>query len=170
MSFAPLNFYTFAAARGQFLRSDVQALLREAPVSLFSDILAPHDPVVRREAEALRNRLDLLLFAEPRPRAERHFRSPPRSFGSGRRRHHPQGLHHMWDESTSYLYGGNDYFQYVSAECSLGFVLTAVSPNGICSILFGDTREELDNAIRSEFPDTDPTYGGCGLKGSVPRP
>jgi hypothetical protein len=40
MSFATLNFYTFAAARGQFLRSDVQALLREAPVSLFSDILA----------------------------------------------------------------------------------------------------------------------------------
>jgi hypothetical protein len=70
LAVAPLNFYTFAAARGQFLRSDVQALLREAPVSLFSDILVPHEPVVRREAEALRNRLDLLLFAEPRPHAD----------------------------------------------------------------------------------------------------
>jgi hypothetical protein len=67
MSFSPLNFYTFAAARGQFLRSDVQALLNAAPVDLFADFVAPHDPVVRREAEALRDRLDLLLFAEPRP-------------------------------------------------------------------------------------------------------
>jgi len=71
----------------------------------------------------------------------------------------------MWNEDTSYLYGGNDYFQYVSAKCSLGFVLTAVSPHGICSILFGNTREELDKAIRSEFPDRDTIYGGYGLEG-----
>ncbi|TYL97448.1 hypothetical protein FXB40_08830 [Bradyrhizobium rifense] len=69
MSFSPLNFYTFAAARGQFLRPDVQALLKEAPVGLFADLLAPHDPDVRREAEALRTRLDALLFAQPRPQA-----------------------------------------------------------------------------------------------------
>jgi AraC family transcriptional regulator, regulatory protein of adaptative response / methylated-DNA-[protein]-cysteine methyltransferase len=71
----------------------------------------------------------------------------------------------MWNENTSYLHGGNDYFQYISAKCSLGFVLTAVSPNGICSILFGNTREELDKAIRSEFRDRDPTYGGYELEG-----
>jgi hypothetical protein len=65
MSFSPLNFYTFAAARGQFLRPDVQTLLREAPIGLFADLLAPHDADVRREAEALRARLDSLLFAEP---------------------------------------------------------------------------------------------------------
>jgi hypothetical protein len=65
MSFSPLNFYTFAAARGQFLRPDVQALLREAPVGLFADLLAPHDPDIRREAETLRARLDALLFAQP---------------------------------------------------------------------------------------------------------
>jgi hypothetical protein len=70
MSFSPLNFYTFAAARGQFLRPDVQALLKEAPVGLFSDLLAPHDPDVRREAKALRKRLDSLLFAEPRPQTD----------------------------------------------------------------------------------------------------
>jgi AraC family transcriptional regulator, regulatory protein of adaptative response / methylated-DNA-[protein]-cysteine methyltransferase len=58
-----------------------------------------------------------------------------------------------------------DYLQYVSAKCSLGLVLTAVSPNGICSILFGNTREDLDKAIRTEFPDRDPTYGGYGLEG-----
>jgi AraC family transcriptional regulator of adaptative response/methylated-DNA-[protein]-cysteine methyltransferase len=71
----------------------------------------------------------------------------------------------MWNDSTSYLHGGNNYFHYVSAQCSLGFVLTAVSPDGICSILFGDTRDELDRAIRSEFLDRDPTYGGYGLEG-----
>jgi AraC family transcriptional regulator of adaptative response/methylated-DNA-[protein]-cysteine methyltransferase len=71
----------------------------------------------------------------------------------------------MRNDNTSHLHGDNDYFQYVSAKCSMGFVLTAVSPNGICSILFGNTREELDKAIRSEFPDRDPIYGGYGLEG-----
>lgn len=71
----------------------------------------------------------------------------------------------MWNDSTSCLHGGNDYFHYVSAQCSLGFVLTTVSPDGICAILFGDTSDELDRAIRSEFPDRDPTYGGYGLEG-----
>ena len=71
----------------------------------------------------------------------------------------------MWNESASRLSGGNDYLQYVSARCSLGFVLTAVSPNGICSILLGNTREDLDKAIRSEFPGREPTYGGYGLEG-----
>ncbi|OAF08492.1 hypothetical protein [Bradyrhizobium neotropicale] len=65
MSFSPLNIYTFAAAGGQFLRTDVQALLKNAPDDLFSDLVSPHDPVVRREAVALRKRLDLLLFTEP---------------------------------------------------------------------------------------------------------
>jgi hypothetical protein len=65
MSFSPLNLYTFAAARGQFLRPDVQALLSNAPVGLYSDFANPHDPALRREAENLRKRLDTLLFSEP---------------------------------------------------------------------------------------------------------
>lgn len=64
MSFSPLNFYTFAAARGQFLRPDVQALLKNATVGPYSDFANSHDPVLRREAEALRKRLDALLFAD----------------------------------------------------------------------------------------------------------
>jgi hypothetical protein len=32
-SFSPLNFYTFAAARGEFLRPDVRALLAGAPLA-----------------------------------------------------------------------------------------------------------------------------------------
>jgi hypothetical protein len=44
MSFSPLNLYTFAAARGQFLRPDVRALLKNAPVGFYSDFADPHDP------------------------------------------------------------------------------------------------------------------------------
>jgi hypothetical protein len=65
MSFSPLNFYTFAAARGQFLRPDVQALLKNASVGLYSAFANSHDPLLRREVEALRKRLDALLFGEP---------------------------------------------------------------------------------------------------------
>jgi len=60
-SFAPLNLYTFAAARGEFLRSDVRALL-QGPVGPFSNFANPHDPVLRAQAEAVRQRLDALLF------------------------------------------------------------------------------------------------------------
>src|ERR1700758_4013315 len=65
MSFSPLNLYTFAATRGQFLRLDVQALLRTLPVGPYSDFAGPHDRALRREAENLRKQLDALLFGEP---------------------------------------------------------------------------------------------------------
>jgi hypothetical protein len=65
MSFSPLNVYAFSAARGQFLRPDVQALLKNASVGLYSDFANSHDPILGREAEALRKRLDVLLFCEP---------------------------------------------------------------------------------------------------------
>jgi hypothetical protein len=44
MSFPPLNLYTFAAARGQFLRPGVQALLKSASIGLYSDFANPHAP------------------------------------------------------------------------------------------------------------------------------
>jgi hypothetical protein len=70
MSFSPLNLYTFAAARGQFLRPDVQALLKAASVGPFSDLFNPYDPALRQEAETLRKRLDVLLFGTQSHRAE----------------------------------------------------------------------------------------------------
>jgi hypothetical protein len=76
MSFSPLNLYTFAAARGQFLRSDVLALLKTASAGLYSDFAYPRDPAVRQEAEALRRRLDLLLFGEPSCPVETERRAP----------------------------------------------------------------------------------------------
>jgi hypothetical protein len=65
MGFSPLNFYTFAAARGQFLRPDVQTLLKKVSVGLYFSFANSHDPVLRQEAQALRKRLDELLFGEP---------------------------------------------------------------------------------------------------------
>lgn len=61
---APLNLYTFAAARGQFFQPDVRALLTNASVGLFSDLVNFHDAALHREAETLWQRLDVLLFGE----------------------------------------------------------------------------------------------------------
>ena len=44
---------------------DVQALLKNASVGLYSDFANSHDLVLRREAEALQERLDALLFGKP---------------------------------------------------------------------------------------------------------
>lgn len=68
MSFSPLNLYAFAAARGQFLRPDVQTLLKSASVGLYSDFANPHDAVLRRETAALRKRLDACSLASQRVR------------------------------------------------------------------------------------------------------
>jgi hypothetical protein len=67
MSFSPLNLYTFAAARGQFSRPDVQTLLKGASIGLYSDFANPHDPVLRREATALRSLAS--YGVRPRPNA-----------------------------------------------------------------------------------------------------
>jgi hypothetical protein len=64
-SFAPLNLYTFAAARGEFLRPDVRALLQGlvAPlVAMLDDVHHPQFP-----AEPARDvRLVVVLKAERR--------------------------------------------------------------------------------------------------------
>ena len=38
------------------------------------------------------------------------------------------------------------------APCALGFLLVAATPQGICSITLGDAPDELENALRGEFP------------------
>jgi hypothetical protein len=67
-SFSPLNFYTFAAARGEFLRPDVRALLAGAPVGPFSGVTIRHgrmlESVPDPKSAVTRERLDALLFPE----------------------------------------------------------------------------------------------------------
>jgi hypothetical protein len=69
-TFAPLNFYALVTVRGQFLRPDVQAHLKEAPVGPFSNFVNPRDQDLKRAAEALRRKLDALLFPEGLPRPD----------------------------------------------------------------------------------------------------
>jgi AraC family transcriptional regulator of adaptative response/methylated-DNA-[protein]-cysteine methyltransferase len=59
----------------------------------------------------------------------------------------------------------NEYLHFISLGCSFGFALTAVSPRGICAILMGDTRQELERDLRLEFPEKNPTYSGYYLEG-----
>ena len=77
-SFSPLNFYTFAAARGEFLRPDVRALLAGAPVGPFSRVTIRHgrmlESVPDPKSAVIRKRLDALLF---RPTARTRNSSMP---------------------------------------------------------------------------------------------
>jgi AraC family transcriptional regulator of adaptative response/methylated-DNA-[protein]-cysteine methyltransferase len=59
----------------------------------------------------------------------------------------------------------NDYLHFISLRCSFGFALTAVSPRGICAILMGDTRQELEQDLRREFLEKNPAYSGYDLEG-----
>jgi hypothetical protein len=80
-SFSPLNFYTFAAARGEFLRPDVRALLAGASVGPFSRVTIWHDGMLQSvpdpKSAGIRKRLDALLFPEGyRARTRRNSSMP----------------------------------------------------------------------------------------------
>lgn len=54
---------------------------------------------------------------------------------------------------THFRKGGIDtQIQFAIAECSLGSVLVARSPKGICTITFGDDPEILLNNLQDQFP------------------
>jgi len=59
----------------------------------------------------------------------------------------------------------NEYLHFISLGYLFGFALTAVSPRGICAILMGDTRQELERDLRLEFPEWNPVYSGYDLEG-----
>ncbi len=58
----------------------------------------------------------------------------------------------MQNLTASQVSDRDEYLHFISLDSSLGFALTAVSPRGICAILMGDTREELERELRREFP------------------
>lgn len=54
---------------------------------------------------------------------------------------------------ASYKRGGAGMtIHYVVAPCSLGCIIVAATEKGICSVQLADTREELERALKSEFP------------------
>ena len=89
-SFSPLNFYTFAAARGEFLRPDVRALLAGASVGPFPRVTIWHDGMLQSvpdpKSAGIRKRLDALLFPEglARPDETKQLEAP--GMQSGRKR------------------------------------------------------------------------------------
>src|SRR5260370_31341784 len=80
-SFSPLTFYTFAAARGEFLRPDVRALLAGASVGPFSRVTILHDRMLQSVPDpkfaGIPERFDAVFFPvslPPEPQISRYPR------------------------------------------------------------------------------------------------
>ncbi len=48
--------------------------------------------------------------------------------------------------------GEGEVIRYATAPCSLGFLLVAVTPRGVCSVRLGDSADALARELRQEFP------------------
>lgn len=56
-------------------------------------------------------------------------------------------------DAATYRKGGNTMtLRYAVAPCFLGLVLAAFTDRGVCAIQFGDTPEELVDALHERFP------------------
>lgn len=65
---------------------------------------------------------------------------------------------------TEYKSGGAGlHVRYSVAPCSLGLLLTASTPRGICAVRLGDSREALQTDLRREFPAADLTEDDAHL-------
>ncbi len=53
--------------------------------------------------------------------------------------------------------------RYAVGACSLGAVLVARSPRGVCAILLGDDRAALEGQLREQFPRAQLQPGGPGF-------
>lgn len=56
---------------------------------------------------------------------------------------------------------------YIVTDCELGKLLVARTPQGICSVTFGDSAKELREALNSEFPNAEIAEDAAGLKLAV---
>lgn len=56
---------------------------------------------------------------------------------------------------------------YATAECSLGCVLLAARADGVCAILLGDHRDDLEQDLRRRFPRTECRADQDGLRAWV---
>ena len=57
---------------------------------------------------------------------------------------------------AAYRKGGQGLtIRYATADCFLGTVLAGFTEQGVCAIEFGDSREELVDALRQRFPEAD---------------
>lgn len=66
---------------------------------------------------------------------------------------------------TAFRQGGSDtLIQFAIAECSLGSVLVARSPKGICTITFGDDPEALLKHLQDQFPKAELIGSDAGFE------
>ena len=57
---------------------------------------------------------------------------------------------------SDYVRGGQQVrISYTLAECPLGKLLVAATEKGICAVLLGDSEEQLEEMLCSEYPDAD---------------
>lgn len=57
---------------------------------------------------------------------------------------------------AAYRSGGKgEKISYAIRECSLGLIIMAATDRGVCMIHFGDTRDELEAQLKSEYPNAE---------------
>lgn len=60
--------------------------------------------------------------------------------------------------------GVGETIRFAVGECSLGSILVATTPKGICSILLGDSPEEILDSFQRQFPKADLIGGDASFE------
>lgn len=63
-----------------------------------------------------------------------------------------------------YQKGGPVAIRFTTAKCPVGRVILAATAKGICWLSFGDTDEEMESALRAEFPKATVGRADAALK------
>ncbi len=71
---------------------------------------------------------------------------------------------------TVYKNGGKDAeIRFAVGECSIGSVLVALSPKGVCAILLGDDPNALARDLQDRFPQANLIGGDAGFEDLVAK-
>ncbi len=63
--------------------------------------------------------------------------------------------------------GKNMKIEFTVADCSLGKMLVAQTEKGVCSVTFGDDKNDLETILHNEFPKAEINHNQTNLKQSV---
>jgi AraC family transcriptional regulator of adaptative response/methylated-DNA-[protein]-cysteine methyltransferase len=70
--------------------------------------------------------------------------------------------------ARSYRHGGQgNQIEFVTAHCSLGFVLAAQTSRGLCALFLGDAPEPLERNLRKQFPHATVTKAGRTFRNTL---
>jgi AraC family transcriptional regulator of adaptative response/methylated-DNA-[protein]-cysteine methyltransferase len=61
----------------------------------------------------------------------------------------------------------NGTIRWATRRSALGWVLVAASERGVCGILLGDTREDVERDARARFPGSRPADANPGIAAAV---